>query len=350
LRQVLVNLISNSVKFTHHGFIKLNIGCDFIDSVTRSSVNLNITITDSGIGIPKDQQQQIFESFSQVKGQKETLYGGTGLGLTITKRIMNLAKGTITVESEIGVGTCFKLTFPNIEIALVDKKSLKPKNIDIEAIHFKPAKILITDDVDYNREILAAYLADWEFELSFAGNGQEAIEKANEVNPDLILLDMKMPIMDGYEASEKLKASKQTKAIPIIAVTAFALNQDEQQIRQHCEGYLRKPVNRYELIKELTTFLPHKLIKQGINSDSPNHDAHNTASEIMTLSKELITQLPDKLQQQLKQAIASVDIETLEDLLKQVTEQNPQLSAAIKQKIDDFEYESLLTLFEQESE
>ncbi|MCK4493306.1 MAG: PAS domain S-box protein, partial [Methylococcales bacterium] len=254
LRQVLINLIGNAVKFTHQGFIKLVIKSELIDA-TSNRVNLTFIVSDSGIGIPKEQQETIFSSFSQVKGQKETLYGGTGLGLTITLKIIQLMKGNISVEGDSGVGTSFNVFIPDIEIGSVIKNDCLNSFINTKSITFSPASILIVDDVDYNREILATYLVDWDFQLYFAENGEQALKKALEIQPDLILLDMKMPVMDGYEAATKLKGLKETETIPIIAVTAFALNQDEEVINQLCDGYLRKPVQRNELIKELIKFL-----------------------------------------------------------------------------------------------
>ena len=343
LRQVLINLIGNSIKFTHSGVIKLKVMLQSIGEASTTHVNLKFIISDNGIGIPKEQQAQIFSAFTQVKKQKEALYGGTGLGLAITQRIMELMKGTISVTSKVGQGTTFNLCIPEVEIADTPAEAYHAENISVDAISFSPATILVVDDVDYNREVLATYLSEWKFRLYFAVNGQEAIDKAHKVNPDLILLDMKMPVMDGYEASEKLKSSKKTKNIPIIAVTAFALNQDEQQIRKFCEGYLRKPVNQNELVKELIKHLTNEIKKEPLKIED------NIVSEVHTqnnLTKDTIALLADELKANLKQAVAAVDIEEIENLLKHVSEQNPQLAKAIKQQVDNFAYEYLLSLFE----
>ncbi len=341
LRQVLINLIGNAVKFTHEGFIKLIINCQYLPEIS-DRVNLIMTVADSGIGIPKEQQETIFSSFAQVKGQKETLYGGTGLGLTITLQIINLMKGKVSVESEVDVGTTFSLFIPNIKIGSELTNSSLENHIDTETITFAPASILIVDDVDYNREILATYLSDWDFKLYFAENGEQALEKALDIKPNIIFLDMKMPIMDGYEAAIKLKELEETETIPIIAVTAFALNQDEKVINKICDGYLRKPVNRNELIKELITFLENNA------TEKDNEIGLNTFTEKTSVIVDLklaISSLPDELQDQLKQAIEHIDIEKIELLQQQVQQKNSQLAETIKQHIDDFEYENLLKLF-----
>lgn len=343
LRQVLINIIGNAVKFTQQGFIKLAISCQFLEKTTPNRVNLTLTISDSGIGIPKEQQAIVFSSFSQVKGQKN-LYGGTGLGLTITLQIIELMKGEISMESEVGVGTSFSLFIPGIEVALDLPDSQKIAGIiDTESLIFAPATILIVDDVDYNREILAAYLSDWPFNLYFAENGKQALEKAQQINPDLILLDMKMPVMDGYEVATKLKQSKQTRTIPIIAVTAFALTQDKEVISKICESYLRKPVKRDELIKELIKFLENEM-RETIDQGQPLTRVPEKTSTKMDLKVSLAS-LSLELQAELKQAIEQIDIEKIDDLQQQVYQEDSQLAEAIQQYIDNFQYENLLKLF-----
>lgn len=340
LRQVLINLIGNAVKFTHQGFIKLIIKSELINDPNANRVNLTFTVSDSGIGIPKEQQETIFSSFTQVKGQKETLYGGTGLGLTITLKIIELMKGKISVEGSVGIGTSFNVFIPDIEIGSVLTDSSLDNFIDTESITFSPASILIVDDVDYNREILATYLSDWEFQLYFAENGEQAFKKALEIHPDLILLDMKMPVMDGYEAATKLKGLQETETIPIIAVTAFALNQDEEAINQICNSYLRKPVQRNELIKELIKFLDN-----GSLDENKQEKTLETQPPKAIDLKTAIASLPDELKSELKQAIEHIDIEKIELLQQQIYQHDSQLAEAIQQHIDDFQYENLLNLF-----
>lgn len=256
LRQILINLLSNALKFTHSGSIALSIVGNYADSSGSGRVNLTVTVTDTGIGIPEDQLGKIFGTFEQVSGQDTKQYGGTGLGLAITKRIVEMMGGEISVVSEIGVGTEFSLVIPDIEIASGISDEAPNGKIHTNTLVFDPATILIVDDIDYNREILALFLSDWGFTLNFARNGEEAIECANRIHPDLILLDMKMPIMDGYQASAILKKSDTTCDIPIVAITASALKQDQDFIMQLTDGYLPKPVNRNDLVSSIMQFLP----------------------------------------------------------------------------------------------
>ncbi len=130
-----------------------------------------------------------------------------------------------------------------------------------EKIAFEPATILIVDDIDYNREILTVFLEGYPFSFFYAENGREAISQTQKHHPNLIMLDMKMPEMDGYEALKKLKADPALNSIPIIAVTASALKQDEERILKSCDSYLRKPVSAVDLIHEIQRFLPYRIVE-----------------------------------------------------------------------------------------
>jgi PAS domain S-box-containing protein len=262
IRQVLINLIGNAAKFTDEGQIRLAAFARINGNVSRSRINLVMEVEDTGVGIPQDQQGKIFDAFEQVGGRKSSQAGGTGLGLAITRNLVAIMNGEISVSSEPGKGSTFRVTLHDVEIAAA--RSLKEsgeKAFDFDAIAFEPATILIADDIDYNREMLATYLETWEFKILFAANGLETIDQAREHNPDLILLDMKMPEMDGYEASEIMNKDDILKNIPVIAITASAMKQSEELIAKICDGYLRKPVSRTNLIREIMKNLPHTIKK-----------------------------------------------------------------------------------------
>lgn len=269
LKQVFINLIGNAIKFTNEGYIEISASYTYPETNTTSKVDLLFYVKDSGIGIPKDEQLNIFKTFEQVKGQRSKEYGGTGLGLAITKKIIELMGGDIDLDSNPGEGSIFKFVIPDIEIAAA--KDINESNyLDSKYIYFKSSKILIVDDIDYNREILSLFLEPWDFKIYEATNGLEAIEKARKVIPDIILLDMKMPIMNGYEAARILKEDEITKEIPIISITASALHQDEEIIAKICNGYIRKPISKLDLLNELAKFLDH-VVKETIipTSSSP---------------------------------------------------------------------------------
>lgn len=266
LRQIFINLIGNAVKFTHEGSISLGVTFAYSLTSSASKVDLLFTLSDTGIGIPENQQERIFRTFEQVVGQKNRDYGGTGLGLAITKNIVELMKGSITVASSPDKGTTFSIMVPQVEIAAgVTEVDKTPVN---ELISFEKATILIVDDIDYNREILSNFLSEWPFSLHTACNGKEGIEAAAELLPDVIVLDMKMPVMSGYEAAEWLKSNPDTAHIPIIAITASALKQDEEIIATLCDSYLRKPISRSDIVQELRNYIPHT-VETPVLPDTP---------------------------------------------------------------------------------
>ena len=257
IRQIVFNLISNALKFTEKGSIVVIAEIVQKENASQSQVDLTISVEDTGIGIALDQHEKIFESFEQVAGQKKSKFGGTGLGLAICRRITEMMNGNLSVTSELGKGSKFTLYLPDIEIASTESQQLESiKLFHHESIAFEPATILIVDDIDYNRELLAGFLSSWEFVILEAENGQTALEQARKHQPDLILMDMRMPVMDGYEATEKLKQNPKLKAIPIIAVTASALKGDEARVSEICDGYIRKPISHSELIGQITSYLP----------------------------------------------------------------------------------------------
>ncbi len=301
LRQILINLISNAFKFTENGFVRVTASAQSQADSLQSQVTLILKIADSGIGIPEESLQSIFDSFEQVKGQKLKEYGGTGLGLSITKRIVEMMEGTIKLESTVSQGTTFTILIPFVEIVATSVDSTIEQSINTELLDFEPASILIADDIDYNREMLSLYLADFGFTIYLACDGEEAYDMATKHHPDLILLDMKMPVMSGYEAAELLRNNETTKDIPIIAVTASVLQHDEHTIKELCNSYLRKPVSQNELLYELTKYLVFSTLEDNsctvTNSDSL-FTTERFENEFMTESPHILNVLQLKSEAQ----------------------------------------------------
>lgn len=268
LRQVLINLVGNAIKFTDAGKICLRASAVESCCESKSRVELTIEVEDTGIGVPDSQKDKIFGAFEQIDGQKTIKYGGTGLGLAITHRLVSMMQGGICVAGEEGHGAIFRFKLHNVEIAAMESLNVETDNpLDVQRVCFEPATILIVDDIDYNREMLTVYFRTLNFSFIYAVNGQEAIEQARRHHPDMILLDMKMPVMNGYEATRRMKADERLNTIPVIAVTASALKQDESTIAELCDGYLRKPVSRVEMVRELMRFLPHEAGKAEVVMD-----------------------------------------------------------------------------------
>ncbi len=255
LRQVLFNLIGNAVKFTDRGSIKLTLK-NRIKNREKSLLDLILSVEDTGSGIAEDSLKLIFEAFQQERNAQKS--GGTGLGLAITKRLVEMMGGEISVSSQVGKGSCFDIILYNVSAATTRVRKDKSDEFRPEKIKFKTCKVLIVDDIKVNRDLLKEFFRESNINLAEAENGKEAIKTAGEFHPDLILMDIRMPVMDGYEAVLELKKSADLKHIPVIAVTASAMKEDRQKIDDHgFEGYLMKPVHMEELVKEMIKFLDY---------------------------------------------------------------------------------------------
>ncbi|MBU0971572.1 MAG: response regulator, partial [Proteobacteria bacterium] len=285
LRQILVNLVGNALKFTTQGYVRLSIHHSSPDSIVSglnvTSIDLSFSVEDSGVGIPPDQIDLVFDTFTQVKGQKFSDHGGTGLGLSITRKLVEMMGGSISLESEVGKGSRFTIDLKNIEVpsvidGLEDKKA---RTGDFDLIRFEKATLLIVDDIDYNRELLKGFIEGFGLTLIEAENGREAIEKSMAYSPDLIMMDMKMPVMDGYKAVEILKQHPELSHIPIVAITATAMKEDEKLIRRMCQGYLSKPLRRADFISMLMRCLPHTLLEGGMDDQAGRIGAGSAESK-----------------------------------------------------------------------
>jgi signal transduction histidine kinase/class 3 adenylate cyclase/CheY-like chemotaxis protein len=295
LQQILYNLIGNGIKFTESGLIEVSAEVVNPDSISPNSF-LAITVSDTGIGMAEDKFERIFESFEQGDGSTSRIYGGTGLGLAVTKRLVELHGGKIWVESQKDQGSIFTFTLPisqNQEATKIPKKLEKepqviPNNVVLEILEsplLVPTefinkngqfKILIVDDELINLQVLANTLALENYAITQANNGLEALELIeNGFHPDLILLDVMMPRMTGYEVSQKLREKFLPSELPIVMLTAK--NQVDDLVEGFSAGandYLTKPFSKNELLARIKThiklakineaygrFVPHEFLK-----------------------------------------------------------------------------------------
>ena len=252
LRQSIVNLIGNAIKFTRKGSVEI-CATSIHKENQANLIDLIISIKDTGIGIPKDQHELIFESFKQQNGQSNRTYGGTGLGLSITKKFIEMMNGDITLDSEPNVGSEFKITLKDVSIIHSgDEKELIPENLQDIDISFKGKKVLVVDDVKLNRDLLNTLLTKIDFTVKEAINGEEAIFLVNHFKPDIILMDIRMPVMDGYEATRIIKNNSETKHIPVIATTASVHIAEINIEESDFDEYLAKPINLKKLIASIS--------------------------------------------------------------------------------------------------
>lgn len=347
LRQILLNLAGNAVKFTEEGGIKLSVDRTNIEE-DGSMIDLRFSVKDSGIGIPTDQKDKIFGTFEQMKGQDSGKYGGTGLGLAITKRLVEMMNGKIWVESKVGKGSEFIVEFYQVAVgSTFESETASGQHVDYT---FNDPMVLIVDDIEQNRILVKGLLDGRGLKFMEAENGKVAIDLLREGGIDLVLMDMKMPVMTGYEATRTIKADESLKEVPIIALTASAMEGDREKIiEMGCNGYLRKPVNRDSLLIELGKFLPHD--EGEILSD---HGTGPDTGEAFTDDPEIITKHLPSLIGELKLRVGSAletgsmddAMELADDLIKFGSENQLQTvgewGARLMELVDGFDIEGMI--------
>ncbi len=329
LSQILFNLISNAIKFTHEGYVKVHISAVKHDS--NNLVDLKFVVEDSGIGIPKHEQQTIFEAFTQQSLQSNKFYGGTGLGLAIVTKLVAMMHGTISLKSELGVGSKFTVQFKNTLIT--DEETHNSKFVKQDII-FKEASVLIVDDIDINRKLLKDYFAELPFTLFEARNGKEAVEIFKREKLDIILMDIKMPEMDGYEAT---KIIKERSKIPVIAITASVMYRSDDQRNEIFDEFLHKPVEFDHLVNTLSKFLACEIIQV-----EPEPEIEINKIEIDTVRAEC-----SELVMMLKRAKEDGDMDAIESFaheLKQCADRTDNqtfehISEQLLMAVDSFDIE-----------
>jgi len=245
LGQVLNNLISNAIKFTSNGTIIIEV---LLNKVLKDHVEVYFSVTDSGIGIEPGKQQLIFERFTQANAEITREFGGSGLGLAITKKLLNLQNSDIHVESEPGKGSkfYFLLRFKKAD-ADAAKSTMQPEK---GKGNLNGIKILLVEDVEFNVFVAEKMLKNWDAVVDVAENGLKAVEKARSNEYDIILMDLQMPMMDGYTASKCIREFN--TAIPIIALTASSSVDIQQKVYEfHMTDYMSKPFNPDELFETI---------------------------------------------------------------------------------------------------
>ena len=255
-RQIISNLIGNAIKFTESGFVTIKVNSVF-NRNNSSKIDLVVAVEDSGIGITDREQEKIFDAFYQQLDQNISKFGGTGLGLTISSKLAEMMNGTIDLRSKIGEGTTFTLRLSDVQIM---NENLEKQEIDYPRIDLPKFSLLIADDIDYNRNLIKDFLNEYEIEFYEAADGRKAVELARQLKPDIILMDIRMPIMDGLDASKIIKEEEDLKHIPIIALTAYVMKGVEEEIKKYANGFIRKPMSKRDLLSELMVLLPTRIV------------------------------------------------------------------------------------------
>jgi signal transduction histidine kinase/CheY-like chemotaxis protein len=271
LRQVLLNLLSNAIKFTHEGTITLRV----LEIGERQDAKLRFEITDTGIGIDDEGLGKLFQPFSQVDASISRKYGGTGLGLTICKQIVEALSGTIGVDSRKGVGSTFWFVIPATpaETVLVDAMGA-----NIAARQIPSLNILLVEDNLVNQQVAAGFLAHLGQSVTIANDGLEAVELAETTAFDLVLMDMQMPRLDGIEATKQIRASSGlSRNAPVIAMTANASDDDRRLCEQAgMTGFQSKPVSMHQLRGIIASLQAGRDTSSGVVEDSTLDNAFET--------------------------------------------------------------------------
>ncbi|MGA2030111.1 MAG: ATP-binding protein [Verrucomicrobiota bacterium] len=289
LRQILVNLVGNAVKFTDKGSIEVRVTWE--KQQTSSQVTLVIEIQDTGVGIPKDKLDTIFKPFVQAGAHREKEKQGTGLGLSIVKRLTEIMGGTVTVASAMEQGSAFHLRFPNVPISsrlATSEKSSSSEEASFDEL--RAATLLVVDDNETNCQLIAGMFAGSHHHLIFGSSGEEAVAKSRELQPDILLLDVRMPGMGGHEALTEIRKIPGLEFLPVIAITASNLMSEENSTKERFSGFVRKPFSKRELFDELADFLPRNS-KTEPSKETVGSGQTENLSAISPVPKELISEL-----------------------------------------------------------
>ncbi|MEI6389344.1 MAG: response regulator, partial [Spirochaetota bacterium] len=308
LRQIFYNLIENAAKFTLEGGIAVRVA---VRDLGESTMSLIAEIQDSGIGIPESEKGRLFRHFEQTSAGKAT-GGGTGLGLALSRELAVLMGGDISVTSEAGKGSVFTFHVGIGEGEGLAITAVKSRRIIGIKDRQEPARILIVDDRQENRRVIAKLLGYAGFQTNEADNGNEAIAIFSEWEPHLILMDMRMPVMNGYEATRRIKSTDRGKGTPIVVLTASSFVEErKKEIAGLVQGYIRKPFHEDELFAVIGKAL-------GIDYIYAEETAQPSAGNVMDsggISEEDLAGLPDHLFSQMREALAVADFGLLAKLI-----------------------------------
>ena len=336
LRQVFINVLGNAVKFTEQGGIGLRVRAD---REGATGPFLRVEIEDTGPGISPDDQDKLFRHFEQTKtGQQAGT--GTGLGLAISREFVRLMGGDITVSSQVGKGSVFVIHLPLKE---GEAQAVQAKDKPRHVLRLQPGqatcRVLIADDIEDNRQLLAQLLAPVGFEIRLATNGAEAVQEFEEWRPHLILMDFRMPVMDGHEAIRRIRAMAGGEDTKIIAVTASAMDENRQELMEiGADDFIGKPFREAELFQKIHAHLGVEYVY----AEDPAAAAQEEAAE---LTPESLAGWPQDLIDPMREAVITADLDQLLARIQEVEARDPRIAQGLRRLAEDFQYQKLLDLF-----
>ena len=344
LRQVLLNLLGNAIKFTQEGEVILKINST--ENKEIQSITLNFSIIDTGMGISEAELNKLFEAFSQTESGKES-QEGTGLGLVISRQFVQLMGGDITVESEVGKGTTFKF---DVEVKL-GQETISNERISygkvLELAPDQPIyKILAVDDKSVNRQLLLKLLSPLGFEIKEASNGKEAIAIWDEWEPNLIFMDMRMPVMDGYEATKYIKSTTKGNATVVIALTASVLEEEKAIVLSAgCDDFLRKPFKEQVIFEALAKHLGVQYIYEKLADENLVNDGSTLVILPTDLADLAVLRLmSDEWRSQLSEAAIEGDSNRVMALIQAIPEKESTVIKILETFARQFEFDEIVEL------
>ncbi|MGE0637925.1 MAG: ATP-binding protein [Bacteroidia bacterium] len=320
LHQIILNLVSNAVKFTGKGKITVRV---HLLSEDAEQVTIQFSVTDTGIGIPETKLDKIFENFQQASSGTSRLYGGTGLGLAIVKQLVEPQGGTIKVESKVDEGSTFSFTLSFQKTTEEAEPAIELAELNEEV---KSIKVLVVEDIALNQLLMKTLLDDFGFERDIAGNGKIAIERLESKSYDIILMDLQMPEMNGFEATEYIRKTMNSK-IPIIALTADVTTTDLAKCKAvGMNDYLAKPVDERLLYTKIINL---------VKKVTPVKETIVQATEAIESKKIKYTDLSYLIKR------TKSDSKLMTEMISLYLEQTPPLITSMKQSFQNKDWETL---------
>jgi signal transduction histidine kinase/DNA-binding response OmpR family regulator len=318
--QILYNMVSNAIKYTNAGHIHVLARAQKTEK--EDEVNLIVTVEDTGIGIQENRQKYIFEIFNPQNQQSNIGYEGIGLGLAIVNGLLKKLNGTISIKSKPGKGSVFTLTFHQVKVDF--NEITRVETVRDEAnMKLAPCKIMIVDDISYNILVLKQLINSEDTTFVEAKDGTDALAKLKTEKPDLIFMDIRMPGINGFDATELIKQDKELKNIPVIAFTGSTLKDHNSRINNLFDGYLQKPVFKKDLQAVLKRFL-----KYSYATEEP--EIKTTTAFQQKISADCLEVLPEVLEktrnnfrhqwEELKDSLIIFEIESFNEALKKMAE------------------------------
>jgi PAS domain S-box-containing protein len=354
LRQVLINLLSNAIKFTDRGSITLRVSVDapVTEATHKTGLILQFAVIDTGVGIAPEELHTIFDAFVQAQAGKRSV-SGTGLGLTISRKLLELMGGEISVGSILGEGSTFTFTLPVTPTSGVNITTEQNDRLVIGLVPGQSHRILVVDDRPENRLLMVRLLAQLGLEVREASNGLEAVKLWREWLPDLTWMDIRMPLLDGYEATKQIRAMEQGQTSIIIALTAQASQSDRTlALAAGCNDYISKPFREQTLFLKMAQYLGLEYVYQEQGTENgeqetdrfPSDPSSVTPPGSHSLDPTLLATLPEALLAQLEDAAVCGNDGEIAELAAQFSPELAGLGTRLTELANQYQFEQIIRL------